>query len=92
LGEESEGSDITTYAIAATGSFQITPSSVPDGVTRWNVYVGLTTDGIQRQNADPLPIPGNWDLPQAGLSVGTLCGEGQSADEYVELENRLMRG
>jgi hypothetical protein len=75
-GGESLPSPEAVLAVPANNELVVaSPTSVPAGVTGWNVYVSNGPSGTeQRQNASPIAIGTNWTqsaVPSAGASLPT---------------------
>jgi hypothetical protein len=60
--------------------------------TGFNVYLGLTPDGLALQNVTAVPVGQNFTLPETGLVAGTAPGDGQAPDTYVSGGWMLRRG
>ena len=94
-GQEGEPSLMTAYDSPA-GSLpvvQMTSTPVVAAVaTGFNVYLGLTPDGLTLQNSTPVPIGQSFTLPGTGLAAGAAPGDGQTADTYISGGWMLRRG
>jgi hypothetical protein len=64
----------------------------PAVATGFNVYLGLTPDGLTLQDAAPVPVGQTFTLPEAGLAAGRAPGNGQAADIYISGAWMLRRG
>ncbi len=62
----------------------------PEGATGWNVYVSGSEGVPGLQNADPLPLGQEWELPAEGVRSGRPAGEGQAADEVIRAGGSLL--
>lgn len=91
-GQEGEPSEMTAYD-APAGSLPVVQMASPPAVaTAFNVYLGLTPDGLALQNQTPVPVGQSFTLPGTGLTAGAAPGDGQSADTYISGGWMLRRG
>jgi hypothetical protein len=91
-GQEGAPSEMTSYD-APAGSLPVVQMTNPPAVaTGFNVYLGLTPDGLALQNVTAVPVGQNFTLPETGLVAGTAPGDGQAPDTYVSGGWMLRRG
>lgn len=91
-GQEGEPSEMTAYD-APPGSLPVVQMANPPAIaTAFNVYLGLTPDGLALQNPTPVPVGQSFTLPDTGLAAGAAPGDGQAADTYVSGGWMLRRG
>ena len=91
-GQEGEPSAITTYDAPAGSVPVVQMLNPPAAATAFNIYLGLTADGLALQNTDPVPIGQTFTLPETGLAPGRAPGDGQTPDFYVSGGWMLRRG
>ena len=82
-GVESAPSPIASITTDPGSALVVAPPDAPDLAARYNVYVGLTQDGITLQNDTPVPVENTWTMPDSGLSAGPFPGNGQQPDRYL---------
>jgi hypothetical protein len=91
-GQEGAPSEMTSYG-APAGSLPVVQMIEPPAVaTAFNVYLGLTPDGLTLQNAPPVAVGQSFTLPGTGLVPGIAPGDGQAADTYISGAWMLRRG
>lgn len=87
-----EGAPAMASAITTSGGgFVVTPPAAPAGVTGWNVYAGVSPDGMAKQNARTLAPDTPW-LQAELLSIGAVAPVGQSPNYTHPMPRVLMRG
>ncbi len=95
-GNESAPSPVNGVILDGTSSIVVAMSEgalgAPAVAVGWGLYAGTTATNITRQNAMPLAIGATWLLPETGLIAGTLPGNGQSPDYYIQLSKQILRG
>ncbi len=79
----------TTFDTTAGSQLMVSTGAAPSGVTGWNVYVGVTREGMALQNSTPLSLGQAW-VPTGGLVAGAGLSSGQPA-EYWVIENRTSQ-
>lgn len=65
---------------------------LPRAATGWNVYASRSNGNLLLQNAMPLTLAANWELPNTGLVGGAAPSGGQQPDFYIALTRRILRG
>jgi hypothetical protein len=91
-GQEGTPSEMTAYN-APAGSLPVVQMTGPPAVaTAFNVYLGLTPDGLTLQNPTPVAVGQSFTLPGTGLVVDRAPVEGQVADVYISGGWMLQRG
>jgi hypothetical protein len=78
-------------AYVQQGTFQVTPGDAPKGVTGWNVYAGLSSVTMTRQNSAPLGLSCSWTQP-GRIAAGPPPSAGQNPDMCVPITRLLERG
>ena len=91
-GQEGAPSETTAYGAPAGGLPMAQMTSPPAAATGFNVYLGLTPDGLALQNPTPVPVGQSFTLPGTGLAAGAAPGDGQAADTYISGGWMLRRG
>jgi hypothetical protein len=91
-GHEGEAGASADVTITSGAGLQVQMPPAPAGPTGWNVYVGLASDDLSRQNDFPLLPGAGWILPESGLRTGDRPSRGQRADELVVRRRMLLRG
>jgi hypothetical protein len=87
-----EGSASPAYCIdASPGDVVPAPWPVPNGVTGWNVYVGIGDGTPLLQNERPMSVDASWTIP-ATLNTGRSVRDGQDPDFYVVERRIIPRG
>ncbi|MBS1873031.1 MAG: hypothetical protein JSU00_07440 [Acidobacteria bacterium] len=64
----------------------------PDGITGWNVYLGLDQNAALKQNSAPLPVDAPYTIPTGLTHSGSPLGDGQKADILVVERRMIPRG
>ena len=91
-GQEGLPSEVTTYD-APAGSLPVVQMPDPPPVaTGFNIYLGLTPDGLALQNLTPVAVGQSFTLAETGLVAGRAPGDGQSADVYISGFWMMRRG
>jgi hypothetical protein len=91
-GQEGAPSVITTYDAPAGSLPVVQMIGPPAGATGFNVYLGLTPDGLELQNPAPIAVGQSFTLASTGLVAGRSPGDGQAADIYINGGWMLRRG
>ncbi len=91
-GQEGAPSVITTYDAPAGSLPVVQMIAAPAGATGFNVYLGLTPDGLALQNPTPIAVGQSFTLAGTGLAAGASPGGGQAADIYINGGWMLRRG
>ncbi len=91
-GQEGTPSELITYDLPAGGVPVVQMADPPAVASGFNVYLGLTPDGLALQNATPIPVGQAFTLPGSGLIQGRKPGSGQTPDIYVSGAWVLRRG
>lgn len=76
---------------AAPGDIISAPWPAPQGVGKWNVYVGIGDGTPLLQNETPLNADTSWRVPEV-LNAGRPVREGQDPDFYVVQRQSVPRG
>lgn len=74
------------------GDQVIAPLPAPDGVTGWNVYIGVGDAIPMKQNSDSVPLDAAWTLPAEIAHSGAPISDGQKADMLVVERRIIPRG
>ena len=90
----SEGAPSETVAAFAPDGWVISvrANNPPSAATGWNIYAGLSDEGLSRQNASPTSIDATWRLEPSGLLTGQPVTAGQAPDYYMKAHHVLPRG
>jgi hypothetical protein len=64
----------------------------PRSAVSWNVYGGMQTTSLTKQNTTPLEIGSTWELPASGFQIGSSFTGGQLPDYHVVLSRQIRRG
>jgi hypothetical protein len=91
-GVESAGSFEKAVKTQNAQALRVTPKTAPEGVSGWNVYLGLTRSEARLQNGNPLELGEPWVMPETGFESGAPIGEGQPADMFLTAPRYLQRG
>jgi hypothetical protein len=91
-GQEGEPSELTAYGAPAGSLPVVQMTGPPAAATGFNIYLGLTPDGLALQNPTPVPLGQSFALAGTGLTAGVAPGDGQAADTYVSGAWMLRRG
>ena len=91
-GQEGAPSELTAYDAPAGSLPVVQMPNAPAAATGFNVYLGLTPDGIARQNSTTIAVGQSFTLQETGLAAGEVPGDGQSADTYISGGWMLRRG
>jgi hypothetical protein len=91
-GQEGLASNVITYDAAAGTVPVVTTRNAPQGVTGFDVYMGLSPETLAKQNDAPIALTDAFTLAETGLIHGEAPSEGQTPDFYVAATNTLRRG
>jgi len=91
-GQEGSASPATTFQTADNSVLTVAAGNAPAIAAGWNVYLGLVSSTLTRQNSAPLAIGATYTLPGSGLLSGASPGDGQAADMFVTGGRILRRG
>jgi len=91
-GQEGAPSEITTYDAPAGSLPVVQMREAPIGATGFNVYLGLTPEGLALQNQTPIPAGQSFTLQGTGLVQGRAPSDGQTPDLYINGGWMLRRG
>jgi hypothetical protein len=91
-GQEGAASVLTTYDAPAGSLPVVQMTDPPAAATGFNVYLGLTPDGVALQNPVPVPVGQSFTLPGTGLAAGRAPGSGQAADIFISGGPMVRRG
>ena len=91
-GQEGAPSEMTAYDAPAGSLPVVQMTNAPAAATGFNVYLGLTPDGLALQNPTAIAVGESFTLPSTGLAAGAAPGDGQAADTYVSGGRMLRRG
>jgi hypothetical protein len=92
-GAGEEGASATPAVTTTTGSTLIAyPGAAPQGAAGWNVYIGVSADGMTLQNGSPLAPGQSWTQPPALATAGRTAGSGQAPGYLWPAPRILQRG
>jgi hypothetical protein len=91
-GQEGVASEVTSYDAPAGSVPVVTAVNAPANATGFNVYMGLTPETLEKQNASPVAVDGSFTLASGGLVAGVAPGDGQAADLFLAGTRALRRG
>jgi hypothetical protein len=91
-GQEGEPSEMTAYNAPAGSLPVVQMTNAPAAATGFNIYLGLTPDGLALQNPMAIAVGQSFTLPGTGLAAGAAPGDGQAADIYISGGWMLRRG
>jgi hypothetical protein len=88
-----EGAAATETTICTTSStFLVGPATAPPAAVGWNVYAGVSPDGMFGQNTSLSILGQTWEQPAVLVQAGTLPGRGQKPTYLQALPRVLQRG
>jgi len=91
-GQEGLASEVTTYD-APPGAVPVVEAVNPPGnAAGFQVYLGVTEQGLQRQTGSPVAVGQAFTLPSGGLVTGIVPGDGQAPDVYLAGTRVMRRG
>jgi hypothetical protein len=92
-GAGEEGASATPAVTTTTGSTLLAhPGAAPQGAAGWNVYIGVSADGMTLQNGSPLAPGQSWTQPPALATAGRTAGSGQAPGYLWPAPRILQRG
>src|SRR5665213_40332 len=91
-GQEGAPSEMTAYGAPAGSLPVVQMTAPPSAATGFNVYLGLTPDGLALQDPAPVPVGQSFTLPGTGMAAGAGPGNGQAPDTYISGGWMLRRG
>ena len=95
-GNESAPGPVNGQLLGNFSALTVTPAAQspgpPSSATGWNVYASTSNENLLLQNATPLMLGVNWELPNTGLVSGAASSGGQQPDFYIALTRRILRG
>ena len=74
------------------GTLAVQPGATPEGATGWNVYMGVSADGMTLQNASLLAPGQSWTQPPRLTTAGRKAGSGQAPSYLWPAPRLLQRG
>lgn len=94
VGASAQGapSELSTYDAPAGSLPVVQMTDPPAAATGFNVYLGLTPDGLALQSTTPVPTGQSFTLAGPGLAPGRTPGDGQTPDIYISGGWMLRRG
>jgi hypothetical protein len=90
--QEGSPSEVVSFTTSAKEELTVTTMDAPANATGFNVYTGLTPEGVTLQNDVPIQVGTQWVLLPSGIRKGRKPGQGQSADRYIVNDRILLRG
>jgi hypothetical protein len=88
-----EGASAAPAVETSMGGTLVTrPGAAPQGAVGWNVYVGVSPDGMTRQNTALLAPGQSWTQPPAPTTAGRTAGAGQAPSYLWPAPRILQRG
>jgi hypothetical protein len=90
-GEEGEASTLATVSTTSS-TFLIQAGTPPANAAGWNVYAGISSDAMYRQNNSQLQAGQTWQQPSPLVQRGTLPGKGQKPTYLHALPRIVQRG
>ena len=91
-GERSEASGLAILTLDNAGTIAVTALNAPATAAGYDVYAGVTEDGLARQNAALVGPGEEWVLPESGLAPGAGLPQGQQPDWRLRNDRVLQRG
>ncbi len=91
-GQESAPGPVEVVSSPLPHTLTVRLPYVREGVTGWNLFVGMQEDEAGLQNATPLGVNEVWTMPEGGIVAGRPPGTGQSADSVIYRSGRFRRG
>jgi hypothetical protein len=88
-----EGASAVANTISTTSqTLLVQPMNAPKNAVAWNVYVGVDTDSMFRQNGAPIAIAQTWTQPALLTTTGQRAGQGQTPNYIKPVPRALQRG
>jgi hypothetical protein len=91
-GGESEAGPVVSIATENGSRLLVSPPIHPVNAVAWNVYAGETSDGLMKQNTNPLSLGETWTMPDEGLLSGVSPSKGQNPDTLLRRTATILRG
>jgi hypothetical protein len=92
-GAEGSPSKTTALDVPSGDTLQVQAVNGPANAASWNVYAGVTPDGLCLQNSIPLAPGASWIAPSSGLvTTGAQPGAGQQPVYVNPTPRILLRG
>ncbi len=91
-GQEGLASDGVGLQTVDGTQLVVTPGPAPTNAAGWNVYAGLTPEGVSLQNDAAVGTQTDWAVPASGLRAGRKPGWGQPPERYVVNDQVNLRG
>lgn len=91
-GQEGLASDVVGLQTVDGTQLVVSAQQAPPNAFSWNVFAGLTPEGVTLQNDLPISTQVDWTIPATGLRKGRPLGNGQIPERYVVNEQVNLRG
>lgn len=91
-GQEGLASDVVGLQTVDGTRLVVSAQQAPSNASGWNVFAGLTPEGVTLQNDIPVNKQSDWTIPVTGLRKGRDPGNGQVPERYVVNEQVNLRG
>lgn len=91
-GDESSLGAMNSFSTQEESALTVGTIKPPQGVTGWNIYLGLTSESLFRQNTSPLSVGQQWVMPGSLVRSGSFAAVVQLPDTYIRKRNLLRRG
>jgi hypothetical protein len=85
-------SAIPVRITSAASTLRIKPGMAPANVAGWNVFIGVSPDGLVQQNEFPIAVGGSWRQATSPRMSGRPAGDGQAASCFIQIPRVLQRG
>lgn len=82
-GQSGAASEISVYDTTSTELLVVNAGAAPAGCTGFDVYVGATSDTMQKQNTTPITAGSTWTMPAGGMIAGAAPPSGQTPEYFV---------
>ncbi len=83
---------VATPITTAASTFLVQPATAPACATSWNVYAGMDSNTLARQNESPLAPAQTWLQPNTIATGGSAPGWGQSPNYLMATPRMILRG
>ena len=88
-----EGASALPNTVSTVGqTLMVQPIDAPKNAAGWNVYVGVDSDSMFRQNGAPLATAQTWTQPAPLAAMGPRAGQGQTPNFVKPVPRLLQRG
>lgn len=88
-----EGASAVPNTVSTTSqTLLVEPTNPPNNAAGWNVYVGVDTDSLFRQNGTPIATAQTWTQPAPLTATGRRAGQGQTPNYIKPVPRVLQRG